>query len=91
MSVLVWKHGTTVAAAREIIQTELEKLGHGGKVTWKGDEFTCSLGWGTILNTAGKVTGETIVLEKCSGAIGSIALAKFREFFQRVFPGGEQA
>ena len=91
MSVLVWKHGTTAAIAREIIQNELEKLGHGGQVTWTGDEFTCSLAWGTILSTAGKVTDETIVLDKCSGAIGGIVLAKLRECFGRVFPGGEQA
>lgn len=91
MSVLVWKHGTTAALARKTIQNELESLGHGSHVNWNGDEFSSSIGWGTILSLAGRVTDQTVVLEKCSGAIGGVVQAKLREFFERDFPGGEHA
>ncbi len=91
MTALVWKHGTTAAIARDAIRTELAKLGHASNVTWKDYEFTSSLGWGTILSTSGSVNADEIILDKCSGALGGIVLAKSREFFERVSPGGEQA
>lgn len=90
MSVLAWQHGTTAAAATDTIRVELESLGHGSQVNWNGNEFSSSIGWGTILSLTGKVTGEAIVLDKCGGAIGGIVLAKLRECFERAFPGGER-
>jgi len=91
MAVLVWKHGTTAAAARETIQAELVSLGHDGKVTWKGDEASASVGWGTVLSAAGRVTDEAVVLDKCGGAVGGIVLGKCREMLARLFPAGGQA
>jgi hypothetical protein len=88
MSLLVWKHGTTTAAAREAIQEELRKLGHDGKVTWKGDEATASLALGTMLGVRGKVTDEAILLDKCGGALGGVVLRKCREMLLRLFPSG---
>jgi hypothetical protein len=91
MAELVWKHGTTAAAAREAIQAELCKLGYDGKVTWKGDEATASVGWGTVLNVSGKITSEAIILDKCGGAVGGTVLGKCREMLLRLFPNGGEA
>ncbi|MGH8556046.1 MAG: hypothetical protein ACRESZ_01020 [Methylococcales bacterium] len=81
MEVLVWNDGTTVTAAREAIQAELAKLGHVGTVTWKGNEasasvsfgtvLSASVSFGTVLSAAGKVADEAVILDKCSGAVAS--------------------
>jgi hypothetical protein len=89
MPILVWKHGTTAAAARDSVRAELDRLGHGGKVTWAGDEASASVGWGLVLSAAGRVTDEVIVLDKCGGAVGGLVLAKCRELLARLFPGGD--
>lgn len=90
MSDLVWKHGKTREEAKAIIQAELKQLGYDGKVTWDADSASASVGWGTILNASGRITDDTIILEKCGGAVGGIVLSKCREMLVRVFPGGEQ-
>ncbi len=91
MAVLVWKHGTTAAAAREAIRAELAKLGHDAQVTWNGDGATASVGWGTVLSARGRVTDEAVILEQCGGAAGSIVLARCREMLARLFPRGGPA
>jgi hypothetical protein len=91
MAELVWKHGTTAAAAREAVQAELAKLGHDGKVTWKGDEASASVGWGAVLSASGKVTDDAVVLDKCGGAVGGIVLGRCREMLARLFPAGGEA
>jgi hypothetical protein len=90
MAVLVWKHGTTADAAGEAIRAELDRLGHGGKVKWTGDEASASVGWGLVLSAAGRVTDEAVVLDTCGGAVGGLVLAKCRELLARLFPDGEQ-
>ena len=90
MAVLVWKHGTTADAAREAIRAELDRLGHGRKVKWTGDEAWASVGWGIELSAEGQVTDEVLVPEKCGGAVGGLVLAKCKELLARLFPGGEQ-
>jgi hypothetical protein len=89
MALLVWNHGTTRTAARDAILEELRKHGHDGKVKWKGDKATVSVGWGAILHAEGTITDETVVLEKCGGAVSAIVLSKCREMLERAFPRGE--
>jgi len=79
------------AEAREIIREELHRLGYDGRVTWKGDSASASVGWGTVLNASGEGTDEAIVLEKCGGAIGGTVLGRCRELLERLFPGGAEA
>ena len=88
MAVLVWKHGTTVADARDAITRELVKVGHDGKVKWSGNEATASVGWGVVLSASGKITDEAVVLEKCGGAVGGLVLNRCREMLARLFPTG---
>jgi hypothetical protein len=90
MDVLVWRHGKTREEAKAIIQAELKRLHYDGKVAWDADSASASVGWGTILSASGKVTDETIILDKCGGAAGGKVLSKCREILARVFPGGEQ-
>jgi len=90
MAVLVWKHGTTVAAARDTIQRELVTIGHDNKVKWSANEASVSVGWGVVLSAKGKITDETVVLEKCGGAVGGVVLNRCCEMLDRLFPGGEQ-
>jgi hypothetical protein len=88
-ALLRWRHGVSSAEARRIMEEQLSEAGYADQVQWDGDEFSASVGFGTVLKVKGQVTDEEIVLEKCSGALGSTVLAKIREIVGRVFPGGE--
>lgn len=90
MTALIWKHGMSKNDARQLIQARIEKAGIRDKVLWKGDSFSSSIGWGTILNLEGQVTDESVILKKAAGALGSIVLEKSREAFQELFPNGER-
>lgn len=91
MPLLTWKHGTTRAEAKDAIVEELRKLGFEKNASWKDNEFTASVGWGqVVLGMSGNVTDDEIILNKCSGALGSTVLSKCREMLERAFPGGEQ-
>ena len=90
MNILAWKHGETPDDVRRLMRERLQAAGISDKVTWDGNRFTSSVGWGTILNLVGRIEPEAIVLEKCSGAIGGVVLSKCREAFREMFPGGEE-
>lgn len=72
------------------MQERLLAAGVGNKVVWQGNRFTASVGWGSILNLVGDIQPETIVLERCSGAIGGVVLAKCRDAFREMFAAGEE-
>lgn len=91
MTVLVWKHGTTRAAAKKAVSAELAKLGYEGKVRWKGDSVTASIGLGLILSARGRVTDEAVVIDHCGGALGDQVLDGCRDMLRRAFPGGQRA
>lgn len=88
MNILVWNHGSTPNNVRRLMVDRLLAAGISDKVAWNGDQFKSSIGWGTILNLVGRIEPDVIVLEKCSGAIGGVVLAKCREAFQEMFPAG---
>lgn len=90
MAVLVWKHETTRQDARKRIEDRLKSAHVSDKVAWNGDTFSSSVGWGTILNLVGEVTDDAVVLQKSSGAMGGVILAKSREGFKQLFPEGEE-
>jgi len=90
MAVLVWKHETTRQDARKRIEDRLKSAHVSEKVSWNGDIFSSSVGWGTILNLVGEVTDDAVVLRKSSGAMGGVILAKSREGFQQLFPEGRE-
>jgi len=90
MSILTWKHGETPDDVRRLMRERLQAAGISDKVAWDGNRFTSSVGWGAILNLVGRIEPEIIVLEKCSGAIGGVVLAKCREAFREMFPRGEE-
>lgn len=89
MAVLVWKHGTTKAAAKQAVLDELQHLGVADKVKWSGDRGTASIGLGFILSASGEITEDSVVLEKAAGAAGAMLAKRCRELLERLFPGGE--
>jgi len=91
MAVLVWKHGTTKAAARQAVMEELQQLGVADKVKWSGDRGSASIGLGVILNASGEITDDAVVLEKSGGAVGPMVVQRCRELLERLFPGGEMS
>ena len=90
MAVLTWKHGMTRNEVRKLIQERIEAAGVSEKVKWNANTFTASVAWGAVLNLVGEINEDTIVLQKSSGAIGSVVLAKSREAFEKLFPDGEE-
>jgi hypothetical protein len=91
MAVLRWQTGKPASEARELIQKQLEKTGYGDQVTWDGNAFTASIGMGFMLDIAGTVNDQEVILEKCGGMSGDMALGKLKKMFEYLFPGGEQS
>ncbi|HMO35589.1 MAG TPA: hypothetical protein PKA06_06065 [Gemmatales bacterium] len=91
MAVLRWKTGKPADEARELIQKQLEKTGYGDQVNWEGSDFKASVAMGFMLDVAGSVNDQEVVLEKCGGMSGDMALGKLKKMFEYLFPGGEQA
>lgn len=91
MAVLLWRTGKPASEAQTMIQQQLEKTGYGDQVTWDGNAFTASIGMGFMLDIAGTVNDQEVVLEKCGGMSGDMALSKLKKMFEYLFPGGEQA
>jgi hypothetical protein len=91
MAVLRWKTGKPATEARDMIQKQLEKTGYGDQVTWDGLSFTASVAMGFMLDIAGSVNDQEVLLEKCGGMSGDMALGKLKKMFEYLFPGGEQS
>jgi len=89
MAVLMWKHGLSVDAVRQMFQQRLEEAGVNNSVVWAGNTFSATVGWGTILALVGEIQEEVIVVKKCSGGLSGVVLAKVRQAFEQMFPGGE--
>ena len=90
MYILIWKHGKTLEEVRRLMLERLSDRGISDKVGWKVNRFTSTVGWGAILDLVGEIQSQTVVLEKCSGAIGGVVLGKCREAFREMFPDGEE-
>ncbi len=82
MAVLRWQTGKPASEARELIQKQLEKTGYGDQVTWDGNAFTASIGMGFMLDIAGTVNDQEVILEKCGGMSGDMALGKLKKRFE---------
>ncbi|MBL8823905.1 MAG: hypothetical protein JNJ77_15065 [Planctomycetia bacterium] len=91
MAELRWKTGKPAVEAKVMIQNQLEKTGYGDQVSWSENYFTASVGMGFMLDIAGEVKDEEVVLEKCGGVSGGMALGKLKKMFEYLFPGGEVA
>jgi hypothetical protein len=89
MPAIVWQHNVGRDVARQLLKTRIEHSGVGDKVQWDGYQFSASVGWGVVLDLLGEVDDASVILQKCSGAIGSVVLSQTREAFQELFPGGE--
>lgn len=88
--VLIWRHGTTRAEAKAIIQRKLEQLGYAKRLSWNGDSFSASVGFGAVLRLTGEVTDTDILVHNIGGAASAPALAKIQEVLNEPFPGGSQ-
>ncbi len=88
---LVWKHGTTKTAARNIIKNEIERLGYAKYVRWDGDEARSFIRrfFIKVLDVRGWVADDAIVIDRCRGRAAEEVLNRCREILQKVFPGGE--
>jgi len=88
---LVWKHGTTRNAARNIIKNEIERLGYAKYVRWEGDEARSFIRrfFIKILDVRGWVADDVIVIDRCRGRAAGDVLTQCRALLQRAFPGGE--
>ena len=89
MAELTWKTGKPANEAKEMVQAQLKKTGYGDQVTWADNTFTASVGMGFMLDISGTVKDQEIVIEKCSGVSGGMALGKLKQMFEYLFPGGE--
>ena len=89
MPVLIWKTGKPAAEAKDMIHAQLVKTGYGDQVTWEGHAFSAQVGFGFMLDIAGSVNDQEVVLEKCSGMTADMALGKLKKMFEYLFPGGE--
>lgn len=90
-AVLIWKHGTTKAAAIDTLKNELRRLGYGNYVKWDGGEARARVTrfFFRIVDARGRVTDDMIVIERCRGMASGEVLKRCRELFQKTFPGGE--
>lgn len=89
MAALLWKTDKTAEEARALIQAQLQKTGYGDQVTWEDTAFSASAGMGFMLDISGFVKDRQVVIEKCGGVSGSLALGKLKKMFEYLFPGGE--
>lgn len=89
MAELKWKTDKSAPETREMIQAQLVKTGYGDQVTWDGNNFSASVGMGFMLDIAGTVNDQEVVIDKCGGMSGGMALGKLKKMFEYLFPGGE--
>ncbi|WP_010583323.1 hypothetical protein [Schlesneria paludicola] len=88
MSAFVWKHGVTADDARRLIQMKLAGDGVAQHVTWNGNRFTASVGWGFILKVVGEITQEVVRLDQISGPMTRSIITKSRDELASLFPDG---
>ena len=86
MSVFVWKHGMRRSDARKQLELRLVNGGYADKVIWRDDSFHSVIGWGSVLDLAGYVDDDAVVIEKSNGLIGSAVLAKTETTLRDIFP-----
>jgi hypothetical protein len=87
MPALVWKHGTTKEAARDALQAKLKELGHADRVRWDGFAATARAGpFGSVLDAAGAITDEAVVVERCGGLAKGAVLRACGELLRQLFP-----
>ena len=91
MEVLRWKHGKSASEMTDLVKQHLADSGNLDQVKWNGNSFSASVGLGLALSIKGRITDDEIVIEKCGGVGGAIALGKLRETLQKSFPDGEVA
>jgi|GEM_PF-3148416 len=89
MAQLVWKHGKTQDEARHLVQAKMNEAGIADKVIWTGNQFQSNVGWGAVLSLVGEITDHEILLSKVSGMLSGTVLAKSRDVFEQMFPGGD--
>ena len=88
MEALHWKHGKSASEMTDLVKGHLAEAGNLDKVKWSGHSFSASVGMGIALNIKGQITDDEIVIEKCGGVGGAVALGKIRATLQKAFPGG---
>ena len=90
-AVLIWKHGTTKAAAIDTLKNELRMLGYAKYVKWDGGEARVRVTrfFFRIIDARGSVTDDMIVIERCRGMASGEVLSRCREILRKIFPGGE--
>ncbi len=86
MSVFVWKHGMRRSDARKQMELRLVNAGYADKVIWRDDSFHAVIGWGSVLDLAGFVDDDSVVIEKSNGLIGGAVLAKTQTTLRDIFP-----
>lgn len=89
MAELKWRTGKPADEVKEMLQAQLVKTGYGDQVSWNGYAFSASAGMGFMLDVAGLVNDQEIVIEKCGGMSGGMVLGKLKKMFEYLFPGGE--
>ena len=89
MAELRWRHGKSASEMSDLVKQHLAKSDQLDKVKWDGDAFSASVGLGLALSVKGRITDDEIIIDKCGGIGGAIALAKIRETLQKAFPSGE--
>jgi hypothetical protein len=89
--VLIWKHGTTKAAAIDTLKNEIRKLGYANYVKWDGDEARARVTrfFFKIIDARGRVTDDMVVIERCRGMASGEGVSRCRAILQKAFPGGE--
>ena len=89
MKALHWKHGKSFSEINSLVQQYLASSGYLDKVKWDGHSFSASVGMGVALSIKGQITEDEIIIERCGGVGGPVALSKIRETLQKAFPNGE--
>ena len=89
MAELVWKHGLSATEAKDAVVKRIAEMGVDGFAQWEGAKVTARLAFGGVLDLAAEVRDDVVVLERCSGALGSRVAVKCRDILESEFPGGE--
>ena len=91
MASLVWKHGKSKSEAVTDIRAALAELGYDKHVTWSEANAEARYGpFASLIHVKGRVTEDLVILDKCGGAFGAMAMDRCRKVLERVFPRGEQ-
>jgi hypothetical protein len=91
MEALRWQHGQTADAVRSTIEEQLIRAGYPDKLKWQGNAFSAAVGFGTVLKVQGQITDRDIVIERCDGFLGNIALKKIQDTLPTLFPSSPKS